>query len=403
MKINTKRVFWIATILIAMLAAGYFLFFKKGSYEVVATCDKIVKETLIKKVSATGTINPIEKVEIGTQVSGTISKMYVDFNDQVKAGQVIAKMDTRNLIALVSESKANLSRAQIQLDQAKRALDRTSELFKNGMVAEIDMENAKDNYQLALATRNSSKLQLERNNINLEYATIRSPIDGIVISRKVDEGQTVAAAFATPAIYVIANDLKKMKIEASVDEADIGQVKKGQFVEFMVDAYPEEIFHGTVEEIQLEPVTIQNVVTYVVEIIIDNATLKLMPGMTATLEIIVTTRENVLTVPNGVFGFTVSDELMKKVRNEGYTVTPIEPFSQKTIWKKQGKSFIEVAVKEGYSNGIKTEITGEVKEGDEIVNSIEIVEGGKKKATRSFMMPQKKKDDQKKESDEAHN
>jgi HlyD family secretion protein len=389
-----KKIGWIGTVLIILAGSVYFLFFNKATNKVFANFDKVIRETLIKKVSATGTIKPIQAVEVGTQVSGTISKLYVDFNNNVKAGQVIAQMDTRNLVASVKENEASLVRSEVQLNQSKRALDRTKELFKKGAVAKIDIEKTEDDYQLALATYKSTKLQLERNQVNLDYATIKSPIDGIVISRKVDEGQTVAASFATPTFYVIANDLKKMKIDASVDEADIGQVTKGQSVEFSVDAFPDQIFYGIVEQVQLQPVTIQNVVTYIVEITIDNKDMKLIPGMTANLEIIVTKKENVFTVPNGALAFVMNDELITQIKNEGYELKHIVSQTKKTVWIQHEKTFIEIPIETGYSNGIKTEIIGKINEGDEIVNNIEIVSGNKKQSG-SFLMPQNQGDNKK--------
>jgi HlyD family secretion protein len=389
-----KKIGWIGTVLIILAGSVYFLFFNKATNKVFANFDKVIRETLIKKVSATGTIKPIQAVEVGTQVSGTISKLYVDFNNNVKAGQVIAQMDTRNLVASVKENEASLVRSEVQLNQSKRALDRTKELFKKGAVAKIDIEKTEDDYQLALATYKSTKLQLERNQVNLDYATIKSPIDGIVISRKVDEGQTVAASFATPTFYVIANDLKKMKIDASVDEADIGQVTKGQSVEFSVDAFPDQIFYGIVEQVQLQPVTIQNVVTYIVEITIDNKDMKLIPGMTANLEIIVTKKENVFTVPNGALAFVMNDELITQIINEGYELKHIVSQTKKTVWIQHEKTFIEIPIETGYSNGIKTEIIGKINEGDEIVNNIEIVSGNKKQSG-SFLMPQNQGDNKK--------
>jgi len=382
-----KKTGWFVAGAIGIAIAVYFLFFNKTPNRIEVNFDKVARETLIKKVSATGTIKSIQTVEVGTQVSGKISKLYVDFNDKVKAGQVIALMDTRTLLASVKESETSLTRAKLQLNQLKRALDRASELFKKGAVAKVDIEKAEDDYNLALATYNSSKLELERNQVNLDYATIKSPIDGIVISRKVDEGQTVAATFATPTFYVIAKDLKKMKIDASIDEADIGEVKEGQSVEFTVDAFPDQIFTGKVEQLQLQPITIQNVVTYIVEITIDNKDMKLIPGMTANLEIIVTKRANVITVPNGVFDFVMNDELAAKIKNEGYEIKHVESSTKKTIWKQHDKEFIQIPVEIGYSNGIKTEVISNLNEGDEIINNVEIV-AGNKKTSGSFLMPQ---------------
>lgn len=384
-KKSVKKIIWSVLGILLGILIVWSLFFKKATKEVVLHSDHVVRETLTNKVSATGTINPVEAVEVGTQVSGTVDKLYVDFNDKVSAGQVVARMDTRNLLAAVKESEANLLRADVQKKQAKRTLDRTTELFKSETVSEVEMEKADDDYQLALANYNTAKLQLERNRVNLGYATITSPIEGIVISKKVEEGQTVAAAFATPAIFVIARDLKKMKIEASVDEADIGQVRKGQQVEFYVDAYPDEIFNGTVELIQLQPVTLQNVVTYTVEVLVDNPDLKLMPGMTATLDITISQQENVLTVANGTFDFSMNDELKKQLEEQGYNVVETEKGKDRSIWVVDEMTFREVPVKHGYSNGIKTEISGDVKEGAVVVSNVEVTVP--KRKAKSFMQP----------------
>lgn len=380
-----KIIAWIAAA-VALAISSYFLFVKKSVKVVTANTEKIVRETLTRKISATGTIKAIQSVDVGTQVSGTIAKLFVDFNNKVKAGQTIALMDTRNLIAAVKGSEAALTKAEVQLNQSKRALQRDSILIKKGTIAKVDLEDAEDNYQLALATYNSAKLDLERNLVNLDYATIKSPIDGIVVSRKVDVGQTVAASFSTPTFYVIANDLKKMKIEASVDEADIGYIKSGQQVEFAVDAFPDEVFTGVVKQVELQPITIQNVVTYIVEITIDNSNLKLMPGMTANIEIIVTKMENVLTIPNGALSFVMTDELVKEVEKRGFVVKHASSTKKKTIWLKQEKTFVEIPIDSGFSNGIKTEITGMMKEGDEVVNNIEL-STGREKTSGSFFMP----------------
>lgn len=379
-----KIIVWTFVIL-SLAIASYFMFIKKPAKIVTVNSDKIVRETIMRKVPTTGTIKPIQSVDVGTQVSGTIDKLLVDFNDKVKAGQVIALMDTRNLIAAVKGSEVALTKARVQLRQSERAFQRDSVLFKKATIPKVDLETAEDNYNLALATYNSAKLDLERNLVNLDYATIKSPIDGIVVSRKVDVGQTVAAAFATPIIYVIANDLKKMKIEASVDEADIGYVKSGQSVEFAVDAFPDEIFTGTVKQVELQPITLQNVVTYIVEIIINNTNLKLMPGMTANIEIIVTKMDNALTVPNGVFSFVMNDDLEKQLKAEGITIKHTAAGDKKTIWIKQENELVETPVDAGFSNGIKTLLTGSVKEGDEVVNTIEIATG--KKNSGSFFIP----------------
>lgn len=377
----------ISAVVIVAAVVVYLLFFASPGREVLVQHDKVVRETLSRQVSATGTINPLQTVEVGTQVSGTVARLYVDFNDQVKAGQVIARMDTRNLIALVRESEANLLRAEVQMNQSKRALDRATELYESQAIPLVEFETAKDNHELAKATYNSARLQLERNQVNLDYATIRSPIDGIIVSRRVDEGQTVAASFTTPSLYTIANDLKKMKIEASVDEADIGQVRKGQQVIFTVDAFPGDTFTGVVEQVQLEPVTVQNVVTYTVVVAINNDKLLLMPGMTATLQIIVASRENVLTIPNGVFGFVMDDDLGRQLDKEGYNVVFAGDTGQTTVWKLEQLTLREIPVTTGYSNGIKTEISGPLSEGDQVVNGIEINARSRNKGSQNLFMP----------------
>ena len=394
---SSSKLVWFIIVIAILSALVYFLFLNKNkNLEVVTQCDLVIRETLAQKVSATGTINPVQTVEVGTQVSGSIAKIYVDFNDEVKAGQIIAKMDIRNLIATVNESKANLLRAEIQMNQAKRNLDRTKDLYDKEHESDIVMEKAEDDYNLSKANYNTAKIQLERNHVNLGYATITSPIDGVIISRKVDEGQTVAAAFATPAMFVIAKDLKKMKIEASVDEADIGQVRKGQSVMFAVDAYPNEIFNGIVEQIQLQPITLQNVVTYTVEILVDNSDLKLLPGMTATLEIIISSEENKLTVPNGVFSFKMLPELETQAIDLGYKIIKSDSSENAAlIWKFDSTTFTQISVQKGYSNGIKTIVSGSINAGDNIVNSLEIKEKNSN-AGKSFLMPTKPKDDKNK-------
>ena len=394
---SSSKLVWFFIVIAILSALVYFLFLNKNkNLEVVTQCDLVIRETLAQKVSATGTINPVQTVEVGTQVSGSIAKIYVDFNDEVKAGQIIAKMDIRNLIATVNESKANLLRAEIQMNQAKRNLDRTKDLYDKEHESDIVMEKAEDDYNLSKANYNTAKIQLERNHVNLGYATITSPIDGVIISRKVDEGQTVAATFATPAMFVIAKDLKKMKIEASVDEADIGQVRKGQLVMFAVDAYPNEIFNGIVEQIQLQPITLQNVVTYTVEILVDNSDLKLLPGMTATLEIIISSEENKLTVPNGVFSFIMLPELETQAIDLGYKIIKSDSSENAAlIWKFDSTTFTQISVQKGYSNGIKTIVSGSINAGDNIVNSLEIKEKNSN-AGKSFLMPTKPKDDKNK-------
>jgi HlyD family secretion protein len=379
-----------------LILFSYLFFFKPTEKEVVVHADTVAKESLTKKVTATGTIKPLKTVEVGTQVSGTVSKLFVDFNDRVKAGQLIATMDTRTLVAAVKESSAGLQQSKVRLNFTMRELKRTQDLFKKNVLAKIELDKAADDHALALAEFNSAQLILDRNKLNLDLAKITSPISGVIISRKVDEGQTVAAAFAAPVFFVIANDLKKMKIEASVDEADVGEIAKGQKVEFTVDAFPEKLFTGVVEELQLEPINLQNVVTYIVEIIIDNKDLTLIPGMTANLEIIVAEKADVLTIPNSVFSFTMTEALAEQLKDENYNLKYALDSPLKKVWTKNEFTFTELALETGETNGIKTEIKGNIEQGSEIINSIEIVRKGAAKAG-SFLMPKRQEEEKEKE------
>ncbi len=337
--------------------------------------EAVLQETLYNEVSATGTINPIEMVDVGTQVSGEISEVLVDYNDQVKEGQVLARMDMRNLKSTLDESRANLNKAKISMDQTKRALERSQELFADGLIPKIDLEKAEDDYNSAVAMYHITKLQLEKNSVNLAYADILSPIDGVVISKNIDVGQTVAATFSTPTLFTIANDLTEMKIEASVDEADIGQVKQFQKVIFTVDAFPDEEFKGVVAQIQLQPTIVQNVVTYNVIILIQNADLKLMPGMTATLLIQTEEKPDVITVPNSALAFEPSDEDIDQLKRKKFELKPIDDESKNTVWVVKGKTLSEIEVEVDFTNGIKSSIIGDLVVGDSVITNIRVIEG----------------------------
>ncbi|MBI3766568.1 MAG: efflux RND transporter periplasmic adaptor subunit, partial [Ignavibacteriales bacterium] len=278
--------------------------------------EKVSRGDIIVQVRATGTINPVQTVQVGSQVSGIISRMFVDFNSEVKKGQIIAVIDSTFLYASVKEAEANLERNQAQVNEAKRSLTRTEELFKKDLVSQADLDAAKTAYESALAQLKQTQAALDRTKVNLRYAIIRAPIDGVVISRDVDVGQTVAASLQTPKLFSIANDLKRMQVEASVDEADIGQIKEGQSVSFTVDAYPYEQFRGSVTQVRLAPVNVQNVVTYTVVIEVPNPDLKLRPGMTATVSVLVDKKENVLRVPTLALRFQPPAEVMEKLKEQ---------------------------------------------------------------------------------------
>lgn len=311
-----KKIIYIISVLLILIIASYLIFIRGSAEEVKYRTDKITKGDITVLVRATGTLNPVKTVQVGSQVSGIISKIYVDFNSQVREGQVIAQIDSTFLAASVKEAEANYERALAQSNEAKRNLNRTEELFKKNLVSQAEMDAAQTSYETSLAQLKQAQASLDRAKVNLRYSIIRSPIDGVVISRDVDVGQTVAASLQAPKLFVIANDLKKMQVEANVDEADIGNVKIGQKVTFTVDAHPGVEFEGTVTQIRLSPQIVQNVVTYTVIIEVPNPDLKLMPGMTATVSILVDMREDVLRVPALALRFQPPADLAEKAEKE---------------------------------------------------------------------------------------
>jgi HlyD family secretion protein len=256
------------------------------------------------EVTASGTINPHSLVQVGTQVSGTISKIFVDFNSHVKKGQLVALIDTTFLYAAVEDAAASKSKAQSQETLTRTVAKRTQDLFDKGLAAQADLDQATSDFESAKANLSSAQAQLDRAKINLAYARIVSPITGVVVNRNVDVGQTVAASFNTPTLFTIADDLTKMQVQASIDEADIGQIQKSQKAQFTVDAYPARKYQGTVSQIRLQPTTVQNVVTYTVMIDVDNPDLSLLPGMTANITIEVQQAHDVLKAPAAALKFT---------------------------------------------------------------------------------------------------
>lgn len=299
-----KKIIIILSIVIPVAIAGFILLRKEKPLTFKWETIPVEKGDMNKVVTATGTLEPVTEVQVGTQVSGEISDLYVDFNSQVKKGQVIAMIDTTNLAAQVFDAKANYHRKSILLDQAEREYNRITKLFIEKVVAQVEMDKALDDYQTAESNLLSAETQLNRAKINLDYATIRSPIDGIVISKNVEQGQTVAASFNSPILFNLVNDLTKMQVEASIDEADIGQIEVDQKVDFSVDAYPDETFNGVVRQVRLKPVIVSNVVTYTVIIDVPNPDMKLMPGMTATITVLIDSRNDILKVPSRALSFS---------------------------------------------------------------------------------------------------
>ena len=375
-------------------AGGFFYFSNASSADVMYRMDKVTRGDLQVVVTATGTLSAVTTVQVGTQVSGTIAKLYADFNSNVKKGQIVALIDPTFLEASVKDAQANLQRAKAQANETKRAFDRTKKLLAKGLASQADYDAAITAYESNAAAQKQAQAQLDRAEINLRYATIRAPIDGVVISRAVDVGQTVAASLSAPTIFTIANDLTKMQVQANVDEADIGKVQVGQDVKFTVDAYAEQPFKGAVSQIRLAPVTVQNVVNYTVIIDVPNPELKLMPGMTATVTILVTKKENVLRVPTVALRFqppadqievrkdssNQQDDSARTERRRQFMQRMQEGGGQFTrqgggeramvrLWVQgKNKKLTAIPIRPGIVDGTFTEILhGQIEEGQEIV------------------------------------
>ena len=313
-----KKTYWIILIVVvlALLVLGYFLLAGKSEKIIEFRSGKVEKGDLQVLVTATGTLNPDTTVAVGTQVSGIITKIYVDFNSVVKKGQLIAVLDTTFLASSVEDAKSSLFRAQVQTKLTKRTYERNNTLLEQKVLAQSDFDQSLSDYETAQANEKSAKSALDRAMINLRYATIVAPVSGVVISRNVDIGQTVASSFSTPTLFSIANDLTKMQLQASIDEADIGKIKVGQEVTFRVDAYVDQMFAGTVWQIRLQPVSVSNVVNYTVVINVPNGDLKLMPGMTANLTVKTQEALNVLKAPSAALRFWPPQEYFDKHMKE---------------------------------------------------------------------------------------
>ena len=395
--------------LTALLVIGTAIwFFVKRTPEVTYKTARLEKGTVVAAISATGTVNAVTTVKVGSQVSGTIQKMVVDFNSRVTKGQVIAEIDPALFLAQVEQARgnamgaqANLLKAKVTLADAKRTLERNRPLVAQGVIAQSDFDASQTAFEAALAgikIGEASVMQtrgaLQQAETNLKNSVIRSPVDGVVISRDVDVGQTVAASFQTPTLFTIAQDLTKMQIETSVDEADISRARPGQTVAFTVDAYPEQRFNGTVSQIRNAPITVQNVVTYIVVIKVDNQDLQLKPGMTANVSIETGRRDGVLKVPASALRFKPRGD---KEAKKGATV-PADKSKGLDTGKKSGNGSPKqqvyllkkgkpqpVAIQTGLADARFVEITeGTLQEGDEVI--VEQVDDAKKKSSGSMPM-----------------
>ena len=359
-KMNSKV--WMALGIIAVVAIVAFLSLggKKESKVSFETA-KVEKGNIQTSITATGTIEPVTSVTVGTQVSGIVSHLYVDYNSVVKKGQVIAELDRTNLISELNTTKANLSSAQSSLNYQLANYNRYKTLYDKGLVSADEFENARLQYQQAQQQVNSSKESVQRAQTNLGYATITSPIDGVVLSKAVEEGQTVASSFNTPELFVIAKDLTDMRVIADIDEADIGGVLEGQRVSFTVDAFPDDSFEGRVTQVRQQATTESNVVTYEVVISAPNADLKLNPGLTANVTIYTLEKNDVLTVLSKALRFTPNTMLLEKTQ----TIEDCE--GDHKVWTLEGNVFKAHRVEVGTTNGIVTEILSGIGAGTNVL------------------------------------
>ena len=303
-----------STVVILIAVGSYFLFFRGSSKKYDFRFDKVSEGDITMYVTATGTLNPVTSVDVGTQVSGIVSKLYADYNSVVKKGQIIAQIDSTFLVQAVNDAKASLDKAKAQYSSNKRNYEREKDLLARGLDSQLNYDAAVTAYESSAADMKSAQASLDRAKINLAYATIYAPISGVVINRAVNAGQTVAASFSSPTLYTIANDLSQMQVLATVDESDIGQISIGQEATFTVDAYPDETFKGTISQIRLNPTTIQNVVNYTVVTDVNNSQFKLMPGMTANIKVLVANTRNVLKVPNMALRFQPPSDLVDSLK-----------------------------------------------------------------------------------------
>ena len=350
--------------IVVIAVAAWALSGGKKEEEINFKEEAVKTETLQNSVTATGTIEAVTSVTVGTQVSGIVNKLYVDYNSQVKKGQVIAELDKTNLLSELNTAKANLASATSDLNYQAANMSRYQTLYKKGLVSADEYENALLTYRQAKEQVASSKESVQKAQTNLGYATITSPIDGTVISKSVEEGQTVAASFSTPELFTIARDLTNMQVVANVDEADIGGVKEGDRVTFTVDAYPDDTFEGTVKQVRLEATTNNNVVTYEVVISAPNADLKLKPGLTANVTIYTQERSGVLAVANKALRFTPTKETV------GKDMKIVDCKGKNKVWTLSDKTLTAHPVTIGQTDGVHTEIIKGIRKGQKIVTEI---------------------------------
>ena len=359
-----SKLWYIAATVIIVAVAAWMLSGKRKDVQIQFKTEKAAKANIQNSVTATGTIEPVTSVTVGTQVSGIVSKLFVDYNSVVKKGQVIAELDKTNLISELNTSKANLASAQSSLKYETDNYNRYKTLFDKGLVSADEYETAKLSYDKAKQTVATAKESVAKAQTNLGYATITSPIDGVVLSKSVEEGQTVAASFSTPELFNIAQNLTDMRVIADVDEADIGEVKEGARVTFTVDAYPNDTFEGKVTQVRQEATTTNNVVTYEVVTSAPNNDLKLKPGLTANVTIFTAEKQGVLCVPSKALRFTPTPETVGNMKIQ-------DTNGKNKVWTKEGNTLKAHNLQIGMSDGINTEVLSGISEGTVIVTGME--------------------------------
>ena len=378
---KTKKIssVWIiVSVIVAIAILAWLLSGKKKDTTINFTTEAVAPTNIENSVTATGTIEAVKTVTVGTQVSGIINKLFVDYNSVVKKGQVIAELDKQNLQSQLNSAKAQLSQAQANLLSAQSDLayqkanyQRNKNLYNKGLISANDYEQSRLSWQTANATvaerRDAvaaAREEVSRAQTNLSYAVITSPIDGVVISKSVEEGQTVAASYSTPELFTIAKDLKDMRVIANVDEADIGGVKVGQRVTFTVDAYPNDTFEGAVTQVRQEATTTNNVVTYEVVISAPNQDLKLKPGLTANVNIYTEEIKNVLSVPSKALRYTSEKETVGGRKIQDVTN------AKNKVWTLEGNTLVAHKVTVGSTDGVHTQILGGIKNGAKVITGI---------------------------------
>lgn len=365
-----SKIWYVVGIVILIAVVSWLWPDSKKKEEVSFVTEKVAPANIQNSITATGSIEPVTEVTVGTQVSGIISKIYVDYNSEVKKGQVIAELDKTNLISTLNTAKANLNNAESTLNYQTANYKRYKELYDKGLVSADEYENALLTYKQAKEQVISAKESVQTAQTNLGYATITAPIDGVILGKAVEEGQTVAASYNTPELFTVAKDLKDMQVVADVDEADIGNVTEGARVTFTVDAFPNDTFSGTVTQVRQEATETDNVVTYEVVISARNDDLKLKPGLTANVTIYTTEMQGVLSVSNKALRFTPVKETVgnKKI---------VDCNGTSKVWTLEGDKLVAHAVKIGMTDGTHTQIISGVKEGQTIITELEVsTEGG---------------------------